>query len=101
MDAVGPTYTRSIMMQSTSPLQRAEPASLGFSPQRLERIGAALRAEIAAGKLPGAVVAIARQGKLAYLESFGYLDRQSEVPMPADAVFSIASMTKPIVSVAA
>jgi CubicO group peptidase (beta-lactamase class C family) len=89
------------MTQSSAPLQRAEPESLGFSPQRLKRIGAALQAEIAAGKLPGAVVAIARHGKLAYLEAFGYLDRQSEVPMPVDAVFSIASMTKPMASVAA
>ena len=76
-------------------------ASLGFCPQRLTRISAALNTEIAAGRLPGAVVAIARHGKLAFFEAFGHLDQQADVPMPKDAVFSIASMTKPLVSVAA
>lgn len=85
----------------THPIPRSSPESLGFSSQRLDRIGAALQSEIAGGKLPGAVLAIARHGKLAYFEAFGHLDPQAQVPMRTDAVFSIASMTKPIVSVAA
>ena len=89
------------MTTTPPPIPRTNPESVGLSPHRLERIGAALQADIAGGKLPGAVIAIARHGKLAYLEAFGYLDRQAEVPMPADAIFSIASMTKPLVSVAA
>lgn len=89
-------------MPSNSPLiPRAEPESVGLPRERLARIGDALRSEVATGKIPGAVLGIARQGKLAYLEPFGYLDRQAEAPMPEDAVFSIASMTKPLVSVAA
>lgn len=75
--------------------------SLGFSPPRLARIGTALRAEIAAGRLPGAVLAIARHGRLVSHEAYGWLDAQSQVPMPRDAVFSIASMTKPLVAAAA
>ena len=59
------------MRSSSQPIQRAEPESVGLSRERLERIGAALRSEIAAGKLPGAVLGIARRGKLAYLEAFG------------------------------
>ena len=89
------------MQAETLSIPRADPESVGLSRDRLERIGAALRSDIAAGKLPGAVLAIARHGKLAYLEAFGHLDRRAEIPMPSDAVFSIASMTKPIVSVAA
>jgi CubicO group peptidase (beta-lactamase class C family) len=89
------------MQNALESVQHPDAESLGFSRVRLARIGAALDAEIAAGKLPGAVVAIARYGKLAYFEAFGYLDRQNEVPMPKDAIFSIASMTKPLVSVAA
>jgi CubicO group peptidase (beta-lactamase class C family) len=50
--------------------------------------------------MPGAVVAIARRGKLIYFESFGYLDKATGVPMPKDALFSIASMTKPLTGVA-
>lgn len=79
----------------------ASAVSLGFCPQRLQRISAALQTEIAAGRLPGAVLAIARHGKLAFFEAFGHLDQQADVPMPKNAVFSIASMTKPLVSVAA
>jgi CubicO group peptidase (beta-lactamase class C family) len=78
-----------------------EPTSVGLSPDRLKRIGTAIDAEIAGGTLPGAVVAIARQGKLAYYESFGKLDPAAGTSMPKDAIFSIASMTKPMVAVAA
>ncbi len=86
---------------SSYPLPTATAESLGFSPPRLARIGAALRAEIAAGRLPGAVLAIARHGRLVCHEAFGWLDPQAEVPMPEDALFSIASMTKPLVAAAA
>lgn len=85
----------------SDPLPAASAESLGFSPQRLARIDAALRSEIAAGHLPGAVLAIARHGRLAFYQAFGYLDRQAEAPMPVDALFSIASMTKPLVAAAA
>jgi CubicO group peptidase (beta-lactamase class C family) len=78
-----------------------EPGTLGFSRERLRRINVALAAEIARGTLPGAVVAIAREGKLAYYESFGFLDPAARVAMPKDAIFNIASMTKPITAVAA
>jgi CubicO group peptidase (beta-lactamase class C family) len=88
-------------MPSSQEIPRADPESVGLSSARLENIAAALRADIAAGKLPGAVIAIARRGKVGYFEAFGFLDKQAEVPMPVDAVFSIASMTKPMVSVAA
>ncbi|MCC6531066.1 MAG: beta-lactamase family protein [Burkholderiales bacterium] len=83
------------------PLPSATPASLGFRPERVERIRSALRAEIDAGKLPGAVLAIARHGKLALLEAYGHLDREAGAPMRTDAIFSIASMTKPLAGVAA
>ena len=83
------------------PFPSAEPDSIGLSSERLERISMALEREITAGTLPGATVAIARRGKLAYHEAFGHLDAGSRAPMPKDAIFSIASMTKPIVAVAA
>jgi len=51
--------------------------------------------------LTGAVVAIAHNGKIAYLEAVGTQDRKKRVPMKTDAIFWIASMTKPITSVAA
>lgn len=77
------------------------PETLGFSPERLQRIGRALNAEIEARALPGGVIAIARHGKLAYHQAFGALDPQAGTTMRTDAIFSIASMTKPMTSVGA
>ena len=78
----------------------AEPETVGLSGPRLRRIGAALRREIDAAQLPGAVVAIARGGRLAHLEAVGYRDPGSKDPLKTDAIFSIASMTKAMTSVA-
>ena len=77
------------------------PASVGFSSERLARLGAAMQAGVDQGEIPGAVVLVARKGRIAYLQSFGFRDRESRAPMERNAIFRIASMTKPIVSVAA
>jgi CubicO group peptidase (beta-lactamase class C family) len=91
-------------MTSKSPmagtLVRVEPASVGFDPVRLGRIREALEREVAEERIPGAVVGIARRGQLAYLEGVGYRDKAANAPMWADAIFSIASMTKPMSSTA-
>jgi CubicO group peptidase (beta-lactamase class C family) len=84
----------------SDPLPRQRPDTLGVSSARLARIGQVLEQEIAQGRMPGAVVAIARRGKLIFYEAFGYLDRSAGTRMPRDAVFSIASMTKPFTGVA-
>ncbi len=84
---------------NTPVLQRAAPVELGFDPGRLGRIREAIDREVAAGMIPGAVVGVARHGKLAMLEGYGFRDKAAGTPMWADAVFSIASMTKPMVSV--
>ncbi len=83
-----------------APLPRVDPASVGLSAERLARIAPAFQAEIDKGRIPGVVVAIARRGKLAYFESLGVVDPATKAPMPKNAVFSLASMTKPMVSVA-
>jgi len=79
----------------------AQPEDMGISSERLARLGEALDREIEADRMPGAVVAIARRGHLVFYETFGYLDKEAGVPMRKDAIFAIASMTKPIFSVAA
>jgi CubicO group peptidase (beta-lactamase class C family) len=76
------------------------PEQLGFDPDRLQGVTNAFRGYVDTGQLPGAVVLIARNSKIAYLQAFGYQDREKQVPMPTNAIFRIASMTKPIVSVA-
>jgi CubicO group peptidase (beta-lactamase class C family) len=81
------------------PLPRADPASVGLSPERLARIVPVFKSEIEKGRIPGVVLAIARRGKLAYFEAIGAIDPATKAPMTTDALFSIASMTKPMVSV--
>jgi CubicO group peptidase (beta-lactamase class C family) len=76
------------------------PDKVGLSSERLQRLTSALKAEVEKGRLPGAVLAIARKGQLAYFETLGFQDAATKAPMPRDAIFSIGSMTKPMVSVA-
>ena len=76
------------------------PAKRGVVAGRLARIGDVFNADVEKGTIPGAVALIARHGELAYLESFGFRDREKQLPMAADTIFRIASMTKPMVSVA-
>lgn len=86
---------------STTPLPRATPEEVGLSSARLKRIGDALEADIAQGRMPGAVVAIARDGKLVYFEAFGWRDKAAGQRMTTDTIFNIASMTKPMTTVGA
>ena len=81
------------------PLPRAKPEDVGFSSERLARIGATLKADIEAGRIPGAVIAIARRGKLVALDAYGWRDKAAGVAMTTDTIFNIASMTKPMTAV--
>jgi CubicO group peptidase (beta-lactamase class C family) len=83
------------------PFPRAQPEDVGMSSERLALIRKSVEAEIAGGQMPGAVLAIARHGKLVYFEAFGWRDKAAGVPMTTDNIFSIASMTKPMVAVGA
>jgi len=74
--------------------------STGFISDRLDRIDAAINAEISAGKIPGGVALVIKDGEVAYLKSFGLADVDSQTPMQNDHIFRIASMTKAITSVA-
>jgi CubicO group peptidase (beta-lactamase class C family) len=83
-------------------LPRAEsPEQVGLSSQRLGRITAAVTADVECGAIPGAVLTIARGGRVAYAEAIGYRDHEANASMQLDSIFRIASMTKPMVSVAA
>ena len=83
------------------PLPRAKPEEVGLSSERLARIGETLKADIESGRIPGAVIAIARRGKLVALDAYGWRDKASGVPMTTDTIFNIASMTKPMTTVGA
>jgi CubicO group peptidase (beta-lactamase class C family) len=83
------------------PLPVATPEQAGFSKEGLARIDRFFEREIAANRVPGAVVAVARDGKLVHYKAYGSLDKASGTPMPLNAVFNLASMTKPMTAVAA
>jgi len=82
-------------------LPRAKPEEVGLSSERLARIGETLKADIEAGRIPGAVIAIARHGKLVALDAYGWRDKAAGVAMTTDTIFNIASMTKPMTTVGA
>ena len=72
----------------------------GFSRPRLEALSAQTRADVQNGRIPGAVMLVARNGKLVYSDVIGAQDAKAGTPMRTDSIFRIYSMTKPIVSVA-
>jgi CubicO group peptidase (beta-lactamase class C family) len=83
------------------PLPRGKPEDVGMSSERLARVGAVLKADIEAGRIPGAVIAVARHGKLVMLDAYGWRDKAANLPMTTDTIFNIASMTKPMTTVGA
>ncbi|MGB8604494.1 serine hydrolase domain-containing protein [Bradyrhizobium sp.] len=77
------------------------PPGAHFNPQKLERVGAYLRDQIANGKIPGAILLIQQHGKPVYREFLGVRDVATKQPMTEDTIFRLFSMTKPITSVVA
>src|ERR1700680_663190 len=82
------------------PLPEARPDEVGFSQAGLARMDDFFAREISAKRVPGAVVAVARDGKLVHYKAYGQLDAAKGTAMPLDAVFALASMTKPMAAVA-
>jgi CubicO group peptidase (beta-lactamase class C family) len=79
----------------------ADLISLGFDPERLRRISASFQAEVDEGRIPGAVILVARSGEIVLQQACGFRDREVGEAMQENDVFRIASMTKPITIVAA
>jgi CubicO group peptidase (beta-lactamase class C family) len=77
------------------------PAGAHFNPQKLERVGAYLRDQVANGKIPGAILLIQQHGKPVYHEFFGVRDVATGLPMTDDTIFRLFSVSKPITSVVA
>ncbi|MEO6080723.1 MAG: serine hydrolase domain-containing protein [Steroidobacteraceae bacterium] len=87
------------MPLAAAELPTATPESVGMSATRLSRLDAAMQADIAAGRLPGIVVAVARRGKVVYQKAFGVANLTTREPLRTDALFRLYSMTKAITSV--
>ena len=84
-----------------TPLPATSSAAAGFSADGLGRIDHFFEREIKADRLPGAVIAIARDGKLVHFKAYGLADKSSGKPMTTDTIFGLASMTKIMATVGA
>lgn len=92
-----------LLILTVVPTERvgAQNQTEGFSDDRLARVDEAMERYVNDGEVPGIVGLIARRGKIVYHKSFGYRDVEAKAHMSNDVIFRIASMTKPIASVAA
>jgi CubicO group peptidase (beta-lactamase class C family) len=81
-------------------LPRATPESVGVSGEKLQAVTALLRQFVADRKISGAVAAVARKGKLIYLEPVGLQSFESRAPMTEASLFRVYSMTKAVTAVA-
>jgi CubicO group peptidase (beta-lactamase class C family) len=91
------TFPAAVFSQA---LPAAAPEAVGLSSERLARVDALFESYIEAEQLAGVVVAIARRGKLVHFGALGRMDMAKDQPMPEDAIFRMASMTKPVTSTA-
>jgi CubicO group peptidase (beta-lactamase class C family) len=92
-------FSLAALAASQPPLPLAKPESVGMSSQRLAKISSVMKKEVADGSFRGAVVLVARKGKLVYHQAVGM--QTAARPMAEHSIFRIYSMTKPLVSVAA
>ena len=76
------------------------PEAVGISTERLSRVDKVMEKYVAQQEIPGGVTLLARHGKIAHLGTYGMMDVEAGKPMTPDTIFRIASMTKPITSVA-
>ena len=81
-------------------LPLAPPESVGMSAERLQRVDDYFQRFIDEGRIAGAVSLVARRGQVVHHSALGWRHREAEAPMTTDAVFTLMSMTKPIVSAA-
>ncbi|MFN7929606.1 MAG: serine hydrolase domain-containing protein [Blastocatellia bacterium] len=81
-------------------LPTAKPEDVGMSSERLARIHTAMQRYVDKQLVPGVVTVVARRGRVVYSDAVGFRDAEAKAPMTTDAIFRIASMTKPLASVA-
>lgn len=77
-----------------------DPLRVGISADRLPRISEVVRRRIESGEIAGAVTLVARHGRVVHFEPQGVLDVESKAPMSRDALFRMASTSKPVTAAA-
>ena len=81
-------------------LPKSNPEDVGLSADRLKRVHLLVQRYIEKGEIAGAVSLVARRGRVAHLEAQGVMDLETKKPMRPDMIFRLASMTKPVTSLA-
>jgi CubicO group peptidase (beta-lactamase class C family) len=77
-----------------------KPEDVGLSSERLHRIDDVIQRAIDAKQIAGAVTIVSRKNRVAHFEAQGFMDIESKAAMKKDAIFRMASMSKPVTSVA-
>jgi CubicO group peptidase (beta-lactamase class C family) len=100
-----PFWTAVAFVATVLPLSAAlstasRPEDVGFSSERLQRIDQMVRRYVDAKEITGAVTIVARKGRIAHFEAEGLMDVENKTPMRKDAIFRMASMSKPVTGVA-
>jgi len=90
----------SLTLTAADPMPRVSPAAAGLSAVKLQEATTLLENYVTQNKIAGAVAAVARNGRVAYVEAAGYQSLDSRAPMTERSLFRIYSMTKPVTSVA-
>jgi CubicO group peptidase (beta-lactamase class C family) len=85
---------------SAQGLPTARPESVGMSADRLQQLTATMQAEVDQKQAAGIVTMIAHRGRVVYMSAVGSRDLAAGAPMSSDSLFRLASMTKPVTSVA-
>src|SRR5262245_3873857 len=98
------TATRALVialaLSLTGALPSTKPEDVGLSTERLQRINQMIQRYVDEGQITGAITMVSRRGKIAHFEAQGQMDLEKKAPMRKDAIFRIASMSKPITGVA-
>lgn len=97
---VAPAVVLAIALVSIGALPAGSPEGLGFSTSRLHRVDELIQRYIDDQQISGAVTMLARHGQVAHFEAQGFMDIESKAPMRKDAIFRMASMSKPVTGVA-
>jgi len=86
--------------EASKGFQTVQPEDVGLSSEKLNEIDTVIEADMAAKKINGAVLLVARNGKIAYSKNYGYRDNEKQLPMEKDSIFRVYSMTKSLTAVA-
>ncbi len=96
--AVGVALLAMSLTAATVP--SGKPEDVGMSSDRLQRVNDVIKSYIDSGQISGAVTMVSRKGRIAHFEAHGLMDIEGKTPMRKDAIFRMASMSKPVTGVA-